>query len=93
MGQNFIIKQIILISLLHYCGLLTANENNKDAYIFDEITWLKPFADSNHTWGGNSGVHVESKDRIFFLQRGETKLPQPIPPSYTDFPASMGIPD
>ena len=93
MGQNFIIKQIILISLLHYCGLLTANENNKDAYIFDEITWLKPFSGSNHTWGGNSGVHVESKDRIFFLQRGETKLPQPIPPSYTDFPASMGIPD
>ena len=87
------IKRIILIFSLLYCGFLTAYEDNEDSYIFDEITWLKPFASENQTWGGNSGVHVESKDRIFFLQRGETKLPQPIPSSYTDFPASMGIPE
>ena len=30
------------------------------------------------------------KNRVFFLQRGETELPNPIPPDYTNFPGSMG---
>lgn len=52
--------------------------------------WIEPFARPGYSWGGNSGVHVESRDRIIILQRGETELPDPIPETYTNFPGSMG---
>jgi len=52
--------------------------------------WMKPFAQQGFTWGGNSGIFVQSKDRIFVLQRGETELPNPIPPEYTTFAGSLG---
>ena len=42
------------------------------------------------TFGGTSGVYVQNKGRIFFLQRGETRLPNPVPQSYAGFPASLG---
>lgn len=54
------------------------------------VDWAKPFAAPGFSWGGNSGVHVESRDRILIVQRGETALPDPIPPEYTNFPGSMG---
>ncbi|MDP6414162.1 MAG: hypothetical protein QGG54_03895 [Gammaproteobacteria bacterium] len=59
-------------------------------YEFTTQTWMQPFAQDGFTWGGNSGVHVESEDRIFFLQRGETELPDPLPPEYTNFAGSLG---
>jgi hypothetical protein len=59
-------------------------------YDFTTETWIQPFAEEGFTWGGNSGVVVESKDRIFFLQRGETELPNPVPDNYTRFAGSMG---
>jgi hypothetical protein len=59
-------------------------------YEFTTQTWMEPFAQEGFTWGGNSGVHVESEDRIFFLQRGETQLPEPLPPEYTNFAGSLG---
>ena len=59
-------------------------------YDFNTETWMQPFAEEGKTWGGNSSVLVESKDRIFVLQRGETQLPDPIPPEYTSFAGSLG---
>lgn len=59
-------------------------------YNFTTESWMDPFAEDGFTWGGNSGVHVESKDRIYFLQRGETELPNPLPPEYTSFAGSLG---
>ena len=59
-------------------------------YDFTTETWMKPFARDGFTWGGNSSVFVESNDRIFFLQRGETELPDPLPPEYTTFAGSLG---
>ncbi len=59
-------------------------------YEFTTQTWMEPFAQEGFTWGGNSGVYVESEDRIFFLQRGETQLPEPLPPEYTNFAGSLG---
>ena len=59
-------------------------------YDFTTETWMKPFARDGFTWGGNSSVFVESTDRIFFLQRGETELPDPLPPEYTTFAGSLG---
>ena len=53
--------------------------------------WLKPFADDGFAFGGNSGVFAESPDRIFVLQRGETRLPDPVPPGFEGFVGSFGI--
>ena len=53
--------------------------------------WLKPFADDGFAWGGNSGVFPESPDRSFVVQRGETRLPDPVPPVFAGFVGSIGI--
>lgn len=52
--------------------------------------WLKPF-DQGFTFGGNVGVHPESPNRIFILQRGSTQLPNPVPPGYEGNAASIGM--
>ena len=41
--------------------------------------WQKPFAGPGYAFGGNSGVFAESPDRIFIAQRGEFRLPDPLP--------------
>jgi hypothetical protein len=53
--------------------------------------WQKPFAQGGFAFGGNSGVFAESPNRIFVAQRGETKLPDPVPPAFTGFAGSIGI--
>ena len=53
--------------------------------------WHEPFADDGFAFGGNSGVFAESPDRIFIAQRGETVLPDPIPPEFAGFAGSIGI--
>lgn len=49
--------------------------------------WHKPFAAPGFAFGGNSGVFAESPDRILIAQRGEFRLPSPVPPSTRDSPA------
>lgn len=93
MNRYHLFQQLIFIALCQFSNHLKADDISQSLYIFNEETWIEPFAESGFTWGGNSGVHVESEDRIFFLQRGETKIPEPTPESYTNFPASMGIPE
>jgi hypothetical protein len=51
--------------------------------------WQKPFAEPGFAFGGNSGVFAESPDRIFIAQRGEFRLPTPIPPEYAGFAGSI----
>ena len=53
--------------------------------------WLKPFAGEGFAFGGNSGVFPESPDRIFVVQRGETRLPDPVPDGFTGFVGSIGL--
>ena len=53
--------------------------------------WHKPFAKQGFAFGGNSGVFAESPDRIFIAQRGETRLPIPIPPEFAGYAGSIGI--
>jgi hypothetical protein len=53
--------------------------------------WHKPFAEPGYAFGGNSGVFAESPDRIFVAQRGETKLPDPVPSAFAGFAGSIGI--
>ncbi len=68
-------------------GLIEAGPS---PYEFITESWMKPFAAEGFTFGGTSSVVVESQDRIFILQRGETQLPDPLPPEYTTFAGSMG---
>ena len=52
--------------------------------------WHMPFAQPGYAFGGNSGVFAESPDRIFILQRGETRLPNPVPRSSPATPGPSG---
>ena len=51
--------------------------------------WQKPFAAPGFAFGGNSGVFAESPDRIWIAQRGEFRLPDPLPPGYAGFAGSI----
>ncbi len=53
--------------------------------------WHTPFAGAGYAFGGNSGVFAESPDRIFIAQRGETRLPIPIPPEFAGYAGFLGI--
>jgi 6-phosphogluconolactonase (cycloisomerase 2 family) len=53
--------------------------------------WHKPFSEPGFAFGGNSGVFAESPNRIFVAQRGEAKLPDPIPAGFLGFAGSIGI--
>ena len=51
--------------------------------------WQQPFAEAGFAFGGNSGVFAESPDRIFIAQRGEFRLPDPIPSGFAGFAGSI----
>jgi len=51
--------------------------------------WQKPFAAPGYAFGGNSGVFAESPDRIFIAQRGEFRLPDPVPAGFAGFAGSI----
>ncbi len=53
--------------------------------------WAKPFSEPGFAFGGNSGVFVDTPNRIIVAQRGETRLPSPIPASFAGFAGSIGI--
>ncbi len=53
--------------------------------------WHKPFAQPGFAFGGNSGVFAESPNRIFIAQRGEARLPDPIPAEFAGYAGSIGI--
>src|SRR4051812_5355630 len=53
--------------------------------------WHKPFAEAGFAFGGNSGIFAESPNRIFIAQRGETRLPTPVPPEFAGYVGSIGI--
>jgi 6-bladed beta-propeller protein len=53
--------------------------------------WHKPFAQPGFAFGGNSGVFAESPNRIFIAQRGEARLPDPVPPEFAGYAGSIGI--
>ena len=53
--------------------------------------WHKPFAAPGYAFGGNSGVFAESPNRIFVAQRGEFRLPDPVPAGFLGFAGSIGM--
>jgi hypothetical protein len=53
--------------------------------------WHKPFSEPGFAFGGNSGVWAESADRIFVAQRGEFRLPDPVPAAFAGYAGSIGF--
>jgi hypothetical protein len=53
--------------------------------------WHQPFQDPGYAFGGNSGIFAETPDRIFVAMRGETRLPDPVPPEFEQHAGSIGI--
>jgi outer membrane protein assembly factor BamB len=82
------LSAIIFLSIT--MGNVSAQDPGPSPYNFNTETWMQPFASEGRTWGGTSGIAIQSSKRIFLLQRGETQLPSPIPPEYTSFAGSLG---
>jgi len=53
--------------------------------------WHKPNSAPGFTFGGSSGVFAESADRIFLAQRGEYRLPNPVPEGFAGYAGSIGV--
>jgi sugar lactone lactonase YvrE len=47
--------------------------------------WLQPFAPPGFVWGSHPGIFVQSSHRIFIIQRGQLRIPEPRPDGFTDF--------
>jgi sugar lactone lactonase YvrE len=79
------------------CGLLTTtaslqnvprNPYTQPSTTYYEVErWPKPFASPGFINASNTGVFVESPDRIFLLTRGEVRLPEVLP---ADFNGAIG---
>lgn len=89
--SNRVAEATVLIGL--YVGSVSAQQAASLGPSPYEVvgSWLKPFAVEGFAFGGNSGVFAESPDRIFVLQRGETRLPRPVPQEFSGFAGSVGI--
>ena len=54
-------------------------------------SWHQPFSKPGFAFGGNSGVFAETPDRILVAQRGEFRLPDPVPSGFLGFAGSIGF--
>lgn len=80
----------VLCSTISWSAAAQRGEIGPSPYNYITDSWMQSFAGEGMTFGGTSGVVVQNPGRIFFLQRGETRLPNPVPESYAGFPASLG---
>ena len=53
--------------------------------------WHQPFSKPSFAFGGNSGVFAETPNRILVAQRGEFRLPDPVPSGFLGFAGSVGF--
>jgi hypothetical protein len=56
---------------------------------YDVQTWPSNFATPGYVRASNSGIFVESPDRIYLISRGEVKLPDLLPASFNGTIASL----
>ena len=89
-------KVFLVLSVVVASGLVVAPALMQDMPSgpspYDVVDgWLKPFASSGHSFGATSAVFAESPDRIFIAQRGENRLPDPVPPGFQGFLGSIGV--
>ena len=89
-------RALMIFTVIVSSGLLAAPAVMQDMPVgaspYDVVDgWLKPFASSGHSFGATSAVFAESPDRIFIAQRGENRLPDPVPPGFQGFLGSIGV--
>ncbi len=92
-------KAILVVMAVFGVGLLGGPASLQEYQLGQRIAspyeavegWAKPFADDGFAFGGNSGVFAESPNRILVAQRGETRLPDPVPSGFEGFVGSIGI--
>jgi len=80
-----------------FCGLFSAtaylqdvprNPYTQSSTAYYEVEkWPAPFARPGYIRGSNSGIFVESPDRIYLISRGEIRLPEQLP---ADFNGAIG---
>ena len=88
----FVTVGILMLCLAPMIFAQAAPEGPVGPSPYDVIRgWHTPFAEPGFAFGGNSGVFAESPDRIFVAQRGEFRLPDPVPPAFTGFAGSIGM--
>ena len=94
MIRNFV-RSILVLMLAGQTPLLLAQDGESGPVgpsPYDVVSgWHEPFATEGYAFGGNSGVFAESPDKIFIAQRGETRLPSPIPPAFAGYAGSIEI--
>ena len=88
-------RSLLVFSVVVASGLLAAPALMQDVPSgpspYDAVDgWLKPFASSGYSFGATASVFAESPDRIFIAQRGENRLPDPVPPGFQGFFGSIG---
>ena len=99
--QKLLRVSAAVVGLVVASGLLGASVRLQQEFVLDLPIgpspytvvegWLKPFAPAGHAFGAQSGVFAESPDRIFIVQRGEIRLPDPVPPGFAGFVGSIGL--
>ncbi len=89
------LSRVVLLALTALAPTLLAQDALKGPVGPSPYTvvtgWHEPFAEEGDAFGGNSGVFAESPNRILVAQRGETRLPDPIPPEFAGYAGSIGI--
>lgn len=91
MRRSLLVLSIsIAAGLLAAPGLMQGGASGPTPY--DAVEgWLKPFAAAGYSFGATSSVFADSADRIFIAQRGENRLPTPVPPGFQGFLGSIGV--
>jgi len=83
---------VLGVAAVFAAGLLSAPASLQDVprnpytqpstAFYDVATWPENFASPGYVRGSNSGIFVESPDRIYLISRGELKLPDQLPPNF-----------
>src|SRR5688500_7871165 len=88
----FVAAALVLWLLSPFISAQAAPEGPVGPSPYDVVRgWHHAFAQPGFAFVGNSGVFAESPDRIFIAQRGEFRLPDPVPPNYAGFAGSIGM--
>ena len=90
-------RSVLILAVVVGAGLLAGPVALQERLVVGESpynvvdNWMKPFAENGFAWGAHSAVYAESPDRIFVSQRGEIRLPDPLPAGFSGFVGSIGL--
>lgn len=94
------VKTLLAVAVLVTLALTAMHAQTRQAAISGPVGpspydiarfWHKPFAKAGFAFGGNSGVFAETPNRILVAQRGEFRMPDPVPQGFLGFAGSIGV--